>query len=127
MDKTSIILKSDARGRVRTPPERREALVAEFERSGLPATKFSALVGVRYQTFATWVQRRRQLQQRSSSGRKRQGKAVRFVQAVVEASEPAADPVLRLVLGGGAAHLELSEVAQVPLAVQLIQGLAKPC
>ena len=47
MDKTSIILKSDSRGRVRTPPERREALVAEFERSGLPATKFSALVGVR--------------------------------------------------------------------------------
>lgn len=126
MDKTSIILKSDSRGRVRTPPERREALVAEFERSGLPATKFSALVGVRYQTFATWVQRSRQQQQRSSAGRKRQGKAVRFVQAVVEASTPAASPVLRVMLGGGA-HLELSEISQVPLAVQLIQALAKPC
>ena len=54
MDTTSIILKTDSRGRVRMPPQRREELLMEFERSGLPATKFAALAGVRYQTFATW-------------------------------------------------------------------------
>jgi hypothetical protein len=53
MDTSTIILKTDSRGRVLTPPERRAELLAEFERSGLPVTKFSALVGVRYQTFAT--------------------------------------------------------------------------
>ena len=36
------------------PPQRREELLLEFERSGLPATKFAQLAGVRYQTFATW-------------------------------------------------------------------------
>ena len=39
------------------PPQRREELLLEFERSGLPATKFAQLAGVRYQTFATWVQK----------------------------------------------------------------------
>lgn len=45
MDTTSIILKPDSRGRVRMPPQRREELLAEFERSGLPATKFAELAG----------------------------------------------------------------------------------
>lgn len=53
------ILKSDARGRVRVPVERREALLDEFERSGLSGVKFAQLVGVKYPTFALWVQKRR--------------------------------------------------------------------
>ena len=57
-----MILKSDTRGRVRTPLERRVALLAEYDRSGLSAAKFAALVGVRYPTFATWVQQRRKAQ-----------------------------------------------------------------
>ena len=50
------ILKTDAMGRVRTPKARREALLGEFERSGVSGQKFAALVGVNYQTFASWVQ-----------------------------------------------------------------------
>lgn len=42
-----------------TPPEQRKAILDEFERSGLPAAQFAARVGVKYQTFATWVQKRR--------------------------------------------------------------------
>ena len=53
------ILKTDLMGRVRTPKARREALLEEFERSGVSGTKFAALVGVNYQTFASWVQQRR--------------------------------------------------------------------
>lgn len=41
MDTTSIILKTDSRGRVRMVPQRRAELLLEFERSGLPATKFA--------------------------------------------------------------------------------------
>jgi len=59
MSSDTIILKRDGLGRVRVPAECREALLAEFARSGLPATKFAELAGVRYQTFATWVQRSR--------------------------------------------------------------------
>ncbi len=56
MDKEEIILKTDSLGRVRTPVARKEALLAEYERSGLPASKFARMAGVNYQTFATWVQ-----------------------------------------------------------------------
>ena len=53
MNETSMILKTDKRGRVRLPLERREVLLAEFERSGLTLTRFAELAGVRYSTFAT--------------------------------------------------------------------------
>jgi hypothetical protein len=66
MDTTSIILKTDSRGRVRTPAQRRAQLLAEFERSGLLATKFAELVGVKYQTFCTWVQQQRKVRMRAA-------------------------------------------------------------
>ena len=56
---TPVLLKSDTRGRVRTPAGRRERLLDEFERSGLSGQKFAELTGLKYQTFATWVQQRR--------------------------------------------------------------------
>src|SRR5258706_8853416 len=55
----SSVLKADARGRVLTAPERREQLLDEFERNGLSSAKFAALTGLKYPTFAAWVQRRR--------------------------------------------------------------------
>ena len=60
MAQTDRILKVDTAGRVWTPREQREAVLDEFERSGLPATKFAAHIGVKYPTFASWVQKRRQ-------------------------------------------------------------------
>jgi transposase-like protein len=129
-DTTSIILKTDSRGRVRTPLQRREELVAEFERSGLPATRFAALVGVRYQTFATWVQKRRKRDggavaaESAASG----SRPVRFAEVRLEgASAPVAAP-LRVLLPGGAV-VEVSAGAQVPLAAQLIKTLCGgvPC
>jgi hypothetical protein len=47
------ILKIDVLGRVKTPGERREQLLDEFEKSGLTGQKFAALVGIKYQTFST--------------------------------------------------------------------------
>ena len=41
------ILKTDVMGRVRTPKARRQALLEEFERSGVSGKKFAGLVGVR--------------------------------------------------------------------------------
>ena len=62
------ILKTDALGRVRTPKARREALLEEFARSGVRGQKFAALVGVNYQTFASWVQQRRKQRGESRFG-----------------------------------------------------------
>ena len=123
MDTTSIILKTDSRGRVRTPPERRAALVAEFERSGLPATKFSALVGVRYQTFATWVQNHRRKREASTGADVAECGEVRFAEVVMAAAPAAQGRPLRVVLPGGAS-IELAEDVHVPLAAQLIKALA---
>ena len=52
-------MKQDSRGRVRVSWERREALLAEFERSRLTGAKFAALAGIKYSTFANWVRQRR--------------------------------------------------------------------
>ena len=54
-----MILKTDKRGCVRMPPERREELLAEFDRSGLTLTRFAQRAGVAYSTFATCLQQRR--------------------------------------------------------------------
>jgi hypothetical protein len=61
MDTTTLVLKTDSRGRGRTPPERCVALLAEGARSSLSATNFAALAGARYQTFATWVQQHKRV------------------------------------------------------------------
>jgi len=53
------ILKRDALGRVTLPRDQWEALIAEFERSGLRGTQFDRTVGINYGTFASWMQDRR--------------------------------------------------------------------
>ena len=40
------ILKTDGAGRVRTPKERRQTLLAEFESSGLSGVRFADLAGL---------------------------------------------------------------------------------
>ena len=53
------ILKSDALGRVRTPPADREAILDAFEESGLCGAAFARAHGIKYCTFATWRQKRK--------------------------------------------------------------------
>ena len=58
-DGPTTILKRDALGRVTLPREQREALIAEFEPSGLRATQFARMAWINYGTFASWMQDRR--------------------------------------------------------------------
>ena len=53
------ILKRDAAGRVSYRAEPREAILDEFERRGLKGVAFARMTGLQYQTFASWIQRRR--------------------------------------------------------------------
>src|SRR5271170_1292424 len=75
------ILKRDSVGRVRTPRERRDAILKEFDQSGMSGQKFAKWAGIKYTTFANWLQRRRK-QRQSPSGAKGTD-AVQWVQAVV--------------------------------------------
>ncbi len=56
------ILSQDAQGRVLVRRERRESLLAEYDRSGMSGVKFAQYVGIKYSTLAYWLQRRRQKQ-----------------------------------------------------------------
>ena len=119
MQERSIVLKRDVRGRVRTPPEQRAAVVAEFERSGLPGTQFAKLVGMKYPTLMAWVERKRG--QPSSKGTRRKSVFVEAVPAL-----PAHQAALSVELGG-AAVLKIADGRQVLLAAQLIKALQAPC
>lgn len=55
------ILKTDSKGRVRTPAANREALMELFDQGGMSGAAFARLHGIRYSTFAHWrnLQRKR--------------------------------------------------------------------
>ena len=52
-------LKTDVIGRVRITAKHREALLDAYEASSMTGMKFAAAHGVKYPTFASWIQRRR--------------------------------------------------------------------
>ena len=53
------LLRLDTRGRVRTGRERREMLLAEFDRSGVSGARYARMAGINYQTFYGWLHERR--------------------------------------------------------------------
>ena len=127
VSRTSVpsLLKADARGRVRATPERRAAILAEFDRSGVSAAQFARLAGIKYSTFAQWVQRHR----RSRPARKPARRSLRLLEAIVapNAKSPVRpDEPLRLHLPGGG-QLEVGSTAHVPLVAALLQALAARC
>lgn len=120
------LMSSDARGRVLVPKERREALLDEFERSGLSGVKFARMAGVKYPTFAYWVHRRREVRQASTVGRGTQGAGPGrsgFVEAVLDRAAPG------VILGGAGLVIELPAGARVqvhsPLQLQMAAELLR--
>jgi hypothetical protein len=135
------LLKVDALGRVWTGAERREWLLDEFERSGVTGADFARIAGIKYATFATWVQRRR----RATGGDSAPGKkgiaagtkrwaalpGPRFVEAQIERSSagPGGVAALRVELPCGA-RMEIADGSQAGLAAALLRALAeevRPC
>ena len=121
MNATEQILKQDVLGRVWTPRSQREAILDEFERSGLPATRFAEQIGVKYQTFVGWIGKRRK-------ARLKAGEEVGAAPAIVasngwvEAVMARAEGVLVLHLPGGA-RVEVQDSRQAILAADLLRAL----
>ena len=113
--KTEQVLKVDEAGRVWTPRELRDAVLDEFERSGMPATQFAARLGVKYPTFASWVQQRRK-----SRG---DAKSSRWVEATVATSAPARSKSLTVQFPSGA-RMEVLDAEQAKIAALLLRELA---
>ena len=113
----------DTKGRVRTSKEQRRLVLLEFERSGLSATRFAKRAGIKYSTFAAWVQRYRRAK------RSARPPAVHLLEAVV-APAPSSPTTallgLKIHLPGGA-WLEIEKPDQVSLAAALVRTLSQPC
>jgi len=122
MESTDQILKQDATGRVWTPRAQRDAALDAFERSGLPATRFAAQIGVKYQTFVAWKQKRRKERAASSAdgGARSEARPMGgWIEAMV--AEPGSGSLLVHLPGG--ARLELRDAGQALLAAQLLRAL----
>lgn len=108
--------------RERVSAQRREALLDEFERSGLSGVQFARRAGLKYPTFAAWVRNRRRKTQATPSPSRT--KAVAFIEAV-----PDADGVLTVELAG-VARVEVGSSSQLRAVAELIGMLTsarRPC
>jgi len=74
---TFEILKADIRGRIRIPAGKREEILREYDRSGMSGAEFAKWVGMKYTTFAGWIQRR------GRDGKRNPVKTVKWMEAVV--------------------------------------------
>ena len=90
-------------------------MLDEFERSGVPATKFAAMVGVKYQTLASWIQKRRKT--RGEGGPK--AAALSWVEAAVRCAPSNSSLVVQL---PGGITLTVSDGVQAALAGELLRA-----
>jgi transposase-like protein len=127
MESGSEILKVDEVGRVRTPPEKRERLLAEFDRSGMTGAQFARFAGVRYPTLMNWLQKRRKEAGQSEQMAGRGQDHPRWLEARVEGEVPKTENIevevgcgVRILVGNG---------AQAALAGELLRamGLGRGC
>jgi hypothetical protein len=122
------ILKTDKRGRVRRTAERREQLLEQYDQSGLSGPKFAAVTGLKYQTLASWLQRRRLEREKVTPAvPPAQRPAVQWLETVVEQAQtttPVASSTLMVRLPSGAT-LEVMHLSQVSLAGALLRAWEK--
>ena len=126
------IVKRDVLGRVKTPRERREAILEEFDKSGMSGQKFAAWAGIKYTTFANWLQQRRKQRKGEGSSGAEPSDGVQWLEAVVTKSRRGQAPA-NLKAGGlmvhvaGGVRIEIAEAKQVSLAVQLLREWKPGC
>jgi hypothetical protein len=128
---TNELLKVDGRGHVLVRKERREALLDEYERCGVSAAEFAAQIGVNYQTFAHWLQKRKRSREKAANEATSRTPAAlmapaaalgpRWMEAVVE-SGGKGGLALRVALPGGAS-VEVVSPVQIKLAAELLRAL----
>jgi transposase len=126
----SDLIKTDSRGRVRTPARRRDQLLQEFAHSGISARKFAQLAGIHYQTFMGWTKRQKTslAPLNATQGAKPPPDRVQWLEAVIEKRPSATDSntqtLVRLRLEPGVI-VEYHSPNQIPLIVGLLRALSK--
>lgn len=136
--KEETLLETDSRGRVRVSRERREALLDEYEKSGLSGARFARLTGINYTTFAAWRQSRRKNRAgecgSSIATAESRPAPLRLLEATVENSRPVTTdrlPAGLTVELPGGALIRVESPGQLRLAAELIaltgQAVRRPC
>jgi hypothetical protein len=127
------IFKRDKIGRVRVTRTRREALLDEFERGGTSGAQFAEYVGIKYTTFANWIQKRRGGQgpgvgfaNQSRALKSKRRATIQWLEATVDAQgkESSTEASLRVHLPAGA-YLEITNRPQASLAAALLENLGR--
>ena len=146
------ILKRDRLGRITTPRERRETLLKEFDQSGMSGAQFAQWAGIKYPTFASWVQQRREQAERrqkehpeksapvavariaekpkavsTTTGAVQWVEAMEMAQSNATKDAPCDSRGAMVVQGPRGVRLELHEERHVLWAVKLLRQLEKPC
>ena len=117
-EEAARLIRSDSWGRVLVAADQREALLDAFEQSGQSAMAFCRKHGLKYPTFATWVQKRR-----------RGGVPAhpRFAEVTVDLPatvEPSAAPEpMRVTLADGT-RIDITCRKQLAWAVELLRHLS---
>lgn len=130
------ILKVDGKGRVRTPRERQEALLAEFDRSGMSGVAFAQWAGIKYPTFAAWLSKRRRTQgpspvevtPLSETTAPTSTKPLHWVEAVMtpEMKSSASVSVSLVVHLPDGVRMEVHDSRGATLAAEVLRQLARP-
>lgn len=115
------LLRVDAKGRVRVSRERREGLLAEYDRGGMSAKGFAEWAGIKYATFAWWLQERRRARERSGGGV--DATTVQWLEAeVAREARSETVPNLKIELGCGA-RMEVADRHGAALAAEVLRQL----
>ena len=112
------LIRSDTEGRVLVAADQRDALLDAFEQSGQSAMAFCRQHGLKYPTFATWVQKRRR-----GSGPAHP----RFAEVTVDLPATVEPPVvpepMRITLPDGT-RIDIACRKQLGWAVELLRHLS---
>jgi hypothetical protein len=103
--------------------QRREALLSQFEKSGMTGKRFAAWAGINYQTLCGWLQRRRKAG--SQQPAVAEPRSLQWVEATLEGESRQAPGrgVLVVHLRGGA-RMEIGDGLSAALAGEVLRHLA---
>jgi hypothetical protein len=119
-------LKVDEAGRVQMPPGKREAMLLEYDRSGMTGAQFARFVGVRYSTLMYWLQKRRK-EAGPSGPTAAQPAHPRWLEARVEGEVPKCEKLVVEV--GGGVRMLVGSRTQAALAGEVLRamGMVRGC
>ena len=116
------ILIQDSLGRVRTPRERREVLLEEYERSGMSGIAFAEKYGIKYTTLASWIQKKKKRTLSDQKGPEVEV-GVQWVEAVVPEQRDYMEQGGPLIVRIGGAEMEVADRKGAMLAVEVLRQL----